>query len=201
MKELDVSNFYIQNKTNKKGDIYTYYPPYCKQCYIEKSDKWQKDNKERHAECVKIRYHNNKEYREYKINMAKYQVITGYREKWEKLNRDKLIGYSKKRQSTKMHTITQQEWDDCLNFFNDSCAYCGMTLKEHVDMYNQILHKEHVDSNGNNGIENCIPACRRCNSSKNTRDMHEWYIEKDYYSNEREKAINNWVNMHINQTD
>lgn len=82
----------------------------------------------------------------------------------------------------------------CLEYFNNCCAYCGMTLEEHKDKYNQNLHKEHVTSCGRNDLKNCVPSCKVCNSEKSTTSFNDWYnIKNIKYSKDRYMKICKWI--------
>ncbi|WP_412729342.1 HNH endonuclease [Cytobacillus praedii] len=87
------------------------------------------------------------------------------------------------------------EWVACKNYFNDSCAYCGLHIDEHFEEFNQDLHRDHVNHEGANDLSNCIPACKRCNGSKWKFELVEWYSEKnENYSIERLGRIHKWLN-------
>lgn len=78
-------------------------------------------------------------------------------------------------------------------YFDDSCAYCGIKEEEHRILYNQRLHKDHIIHDGSNGIDNCVPACRKCNCSKSDRPFEEWYKEREYFSDKRYNKILEWL--------
>ncbi len=50
-----------------------------------------------------------------------------------------------------------------------NCIYCGS---------NERLSIDHIDPNGGTVIGNLAIACRSCNSSKGTKDVHEWLKSK-----------------------
>lgn len=67
----------------------------------------------------------------------------------ERLNAAKLIS-----------THSDEEWNEMLDFFNDTCAMCFITGK---------MTKDHIIPiyiGGSDGIENLQPLCRNCNSGK-----------------------------------
>lgn len=95
----------------------------------------------------------------------------------------------------KNHDITKKEWESCLKYFNHSCAYCGILNNEAKKKYNNYLHKEHVDHNGSNKIDNCVPACKSCNSKKWEFTLEEWYSEdNENFTYERLDKIKKWIN-------
>ena len=118
----------------------------------------------------------------------------GYYKEYNKKNKDKIARYNAYRQQHKTHTLTKKEWNKCLEYFDNSCAYCGMSMEEHKNLYKQSLHKEHVRNDGSNGIENCVPACKHCNSQKRTYLLEDWYNETNpKFERERLDKIYEWM--------
>ena len=94
----------------------------------------------------------------------------------------------------KMHNITDEEWKICLEYFSDSCAYCGMTLEDHLNKYKERLHREHVIHDGDNELSNCVPSCKICNSQKHTYTLEEWYNENNSkFTSDRMDRILTWM--------
>jgi 5-methylcytosine-specific restriction endonuclease McrA len=121
------------------------------------------------------------------------RVVTGKTKEYYKDNLSKFQEYNKDRRH-KNHNITIKEWNACKNYFNNSCAYCSMTLEEHKIKYKEDLHKEHVIHNGENNLSNCIPSCKSCNSSKWEFTLEKWYNEKNgNYTIERLDKILKWL--------
>ncbi|MED1863273.1 HNH endonuclease signature motif containing protein [Fictibacillus nanhaiensis] len=182
-------NFY-QTKSNKVDGFH----PYCKKCATIKSTAWQQsiDPERRRAYFRKC----DSSDRRKKIkseNNAKRRA-EGKEKTWRQQNKDKLSEYGKLRRMNKTHEITEEEWIECLEFFNYKCAYCGMTEEEHYNTIGQQLHKEHVEHTGANDITNCVPSCKNCNSQKWEFDFHDWYTEdKSQYSKRRYNKIIKWL--------
>ena len=64
---------------------------------------------------------------------------------------------------------------DVMMMPSDQCVYCGATPPPK-------LHGDHLIPRHRGGPEsgdNLVWACRSCNSSKNDRDLLEWYAAKD----------------------
>ncbi|XXX85678.1 HNH endonuclease [Sorangium sp. So ce145] len=60
---------------------------------------------------------------------------------------------------------------------SDRCVYCGATPPPK-------LHGDHLIPRHRGGLEsgdNLVWACRSCNSSKNARDLLEWYASKEKF--------------------
>jgi 5-methylcytosine-specific restriction endonuclease McrA len=58
-------------------------------------------------------------------------------------------------------------WKKTLELFDYKCLYCRADATS-------LDHVVPVDRGGNNHPSNCVPACKRCNSSKGKRDLLQW---------------------------
>ncbi len=195
----ELNQFYSQKKFSKKKGEYLYYLPECKDCTIERSLRWQKENPEKRKAYLKIQNKQRREeIREFK-KKNKEQIIESQRE-WKRNNKDKIREYNQFREMNKKHTITKEEWENCKNYFNYRCAYCGLAVEEHFRLhYGEMkqfdLHKEHVDHTGANDLSNCIPSCQSCNSSKHDFELKDWYNKNnENFSQERLNKILKWLN-------
>lgn len=87
-------------------------------------------------------------------------------------------------------SYTQNQWKDCLDFFNNRCAYTG-------DILTQVnIHCDHivpVSKDGTSFIWNMCPSVDYANLSKNNKDLEEWYKEQPYFSKERLEKIYSWI--------
>ncbi|WP_053434793.1 HNH endonuclease [Sporosarcina globispora] len=191
--EKSVDDFYSQEKYSKRKGKYIYYQPYCKNCATLRVLKWEDNNRERKNARMKKWSSKPENIPTLRRNQKNYRM-RGKQLEWQRNNKDKLREYNKKREE-KIHKITDQEWNACKNYFNNECAYCGMTYTEHKNQHNQDLHREHVEPEGKDDLSNCIPSCKNCNSSKGTKLINEWYnISNKKFSVERLTAINKWLN-------
>lgn len=192
-KEKDLAEFYSQKKKRSDGTEYIYYRPDCKECTKKNAVKWRYENPEVYERSQMKWLQSKKGIESNKKRQRRRRESGKYRE-WQKKNKEKLRQYASQRQH-KAHAITEQEWIDCKDYFENQCAYCGLTHKEHLDVYGQDLHKEHVDHNGSNSLSNCVPSCKPCNGSKHTFDFEYWYKERSgHYSEERFQKIAQWLN-------
>lgn len=196
--EKELSEFYSQIRTMKDGSTRVSYHPKCKECDKKAQRQRILENHEEYLAYLK-KY--NKEYfstpegREVHRKHSQTFRDRGQFRKWQQENKDKIIGYNLKRKMNKKHEISKKEWDSCKEYFNNSCAYCGMSEKAAKEKYNQQLHKEHVEHTGANDISNCVPACKSCNGSKNTMELNEWYNENNpNFTYERLEKIHKWLN-------
>lgn len=191
--EKPLTEYYVQKKYSKKRGEYFYYNPECKDCAKKKSAMWRKGNPEKYK--ASKRKQNAKSVTK-KINLivSRNRRKNGEFREWQRNNPEKIKEYNLKR-SNRNHAISKQEWKACKEYFENSCAYCGLSEIEHKELHNQQLHKEHVIHNGSNEIDNCIPSCKRCNSSKHTDSLEDWYNEKNLnFTQERLNKIHKWLN-------
>ena len=83
-----------------------------------------------------------------------------------------------------INDFKSSDWEIILYEFEGRCAYCGDE--------SETLHQEHVKplhNGGNNTLSNIVPSCPRCNQSKGTKDVADWYKEQPFYDKERFDAI------------
>lgn len=84
-------------------------------------------------------------------------------------------------------SFTVFEWETQLERFDHACAYCGCESELTVD------HVIPIIKGGCNLIWNVVPACARCNLSKNKSDLSEWYKLQSFYDEDREFWVNYWT--------
>ncbi|KAF6565418.1 HNH endonuclease [Paenibacillus sp. EKM202P] len=180
--------YFYKNPSNKKDGL----NPKCKQCNISNSTKWNKENYEKTLTFQKQR--NDKPQNKEKRRLSeKKRRENGLLRDWQRKNKDKLKLYRQKR-FNKSHEITQDEWSRCLEYFEWKCAYCDMTQEIHFAVNGQQLHRDHVIHDGSNFIDNCVPACKECNSSKHDKELTEWYNKKFIHFDENRFAkVIQWV--------
>jgi 5-methylcytosine-specific restriction endonuclease McrA len=71
-------------------------------------------------------------------------------------------------------TLTPEQWAECLDYWNYSCAVCGKADKIHADHYIPLADPKCPGTVANN----IIPLCKSCNSSKCDRLPDEWILRK-----------------------
>lgn len=165
------SDFY-KRKTNKDG-----LHSYCKECVKSKTLEWQQNNRDRYNEWQR-NYIKTETARKNRREAAQvWRDSGGYRE-WTRENADRVSEYNLNRRQSKTHEISDAEWIECKNYFNNSCAYCGISEENAKEQQGNLLHKEHVEHDGSNGIENCVPACKSCNGRKWVFPLDEWFLRE-----------------------
>lgn len=93
------------------------------------------------------------------------------------------------------HNLTAEQWKAIKKEFNNQCCYCGKKDKK--------LTQEHfipLTKGGEYTINNIIPACKSCNSSKNNKDFFDWYPKQPFYSKEREQKILDYLGYNEQQS-
>ena len=76
-----------------------------------------------------------------------------------------------------------------MSFFNWECAYSGKTLTKETRSIDHVIP---LNNGGENEIWNCVPMYKSYNSSKNDKEMLEWYAKQEYFSEERLNKIYEW---------
>lgn len=176
---------YMKNRDEQIKKSRQYQLAHPEQTKKTKSD-WNLRNLDIQHERYRIWHENNKEH------------TNKYRDEWFAKNPYKFAEYSKKRM-IKNHKINKTEWLKCKNYFNNSCAYCGLHISEHYFTRKGItklgdLHKEHADHNGSDDLSNCIPSCGSCNDKKWKFEFEEWYNKDNpIYSEDRYNKIMDWI--------
>jgi hypothetical protein len=177
-------------KNNKSLDGFN---PYCKNYmlnrYLANRDEFDKKRLEHARKHPEQNRESVRKYRKKNLN----KVSTRQKE-WRQNNPDRIREYNKDRTMNKKHEITDQEWFDCLDFFNNSCAYCGLTEQKQIELFGEQFHKEHVIHNGSNYIDNCVPSCTSCNTSKHDSEFNEWYNKNNpNFTQKRLNKIIKWM--------
>lgn len=95
---------------------------------------------------------------------------------------------------------TDEQIKECISFFDNKCAYSGKNLDD-TSRTNK-LHREHIvalANGGTNWIWNICTSTASVNTSKNNKNMEEWYREQSYFSEERLAKIYEWQKYSYNK--
>jgi len=185
MKEYNIKR-YINQKDKLKLQTRTYYEnnkEHYKELFEKNSREYYQAHKERYKENHdKYRSENIEYYREY----FKTYFVDNPEKRIEREAR------RKERMDKLPYTLTGEEWSYIKSCFNNCCAYCGKIEEDELKENNKHLAQDHFISVVNGGgysLENIIPSCITCNSSKHDKDFFEWYPNYKYYDKERELCI------------
>ena len=192
----ELSEYYT--KIREDGSVY--YRRECKVCVNIRSQKWRAKNPVR-AKEIDQKYFETPRMVQYFIDKSIRQRESGYALGWQRANPEKAKIYNKRH---RQHDITEAEWRNCLNTFGNTCAYCGLPIEQHIAKRNgkyfiMNFHKEHVDDDGYNDLRNAVPSCQRCNSSKHTSSIDDWYFKQEFFSINRYIKIIWWINKGYKQ--
>lgn len=119
---------------------------------------------------------------------------------WRKNNPHKRRVINERRRTRERNlpsTLDAKEWIETKTYFDNACAYCGLSEERHLERFGELLHQEHfipLLKGGTHDKGNIIPSCRSCNSSKANNDFNEWYSNQECYSEERKIKILNHLN-------
>ena len=88
----------------------------------------------------------------------------------DKNNKDGLASQRRKEIMEQLpYTFTEEEWQQCLEYFDYSCAYCGSKKNIQQDHFVSIMNDGPYTKN------NMVVACGFCNPSKSDSNFFEWY--------------------------
>lgn len=183
----------------------------------KRHEKYNEEHKgERRKYCNKYREENKKYFAEYQkiYSEENKEKITEYRKNYNKKyygeNKEKILKRCKhyyqtpqgqvvafnacnkrrKREEQQGNGITKDQWLEMMNFFNWECAYSGISVS--VKKNRSIDHIVPLVKGGAHEIWNCVPMDRSLNSSKNDKDIKEWYPQQDFYNKDRLNKIYEW---------
>jgi len=155
-------------------------------------------NKTFYSRNMKQYYEDNKEYfyeKGKKYREDNKELIIEKKKQYAKDNAEGYNVRNQRRRARKLllsHTFTTKQWEQTKNYFDNKCCYCG---KE------KPLAQEHFISVVNKGeftINNIVPSCQSCNSSKGVKDFFIWYPKHRNYSKKREVKILKYLNYKNN---
>jgi 5-methylcytosine-specific restriction endonuclease McrA len=152
----------------------------------EKIKEYQKQYREKNAEQIienrKKHYVENKEailekHREYKkINAEKIKERNKkYQKKYHKNNPEKSFNKTARRRAKiGDQGITKEEWLSVMNSTGWKCFYCDCSLIE--KKVRTVDHIIPLSRGGKHCVDNLVPCCRKCNSSKHNKLFTEWDV-------------------------
>ena len=89
---------------------------------------------------------------------------------------------AKQRGSTALMLTPDQLWRRWVEF-GHQCAYCGADGDLHIE------HVIPISKGGEHHLGNIVPACQRCNYSKRSAPVEEWYRAQPFFTEERWQTI------------
>ncbi|GAA0840491.1 hypothetical protein GCM10008915_36110 [Bifidobacterium pullorum subsp. gallinarum] len=140
---------------------------------------WRENNYAKHISYRRKYYSENKD------------AIAARNSDWESRHPESRVIREQRRRARKLklpHSFTAREWKECLEFFGNSCAYCGESQES--------LHQDHViplSKGGPYTASNIVPACEHCNLSKSNVDMPFWYKHSGVFCEERYEKVTSYL--------
>ena len=145
---------------------------------LERQKQYYKDNKEKRIEYQK---EYDKQYR---------QTPQGQAARFKANNRRR---HKKETQGT---GVTKEQWLEMMQYFDWRCAYSGERLTDKTRSGDHIVP---IDAGGDDMVWNMVPMLRNPNSSKQAKDMLEWYREQGFYDTKRLDKIYQWQEYAFNK--
>ena len=208
-------NFY----TSKKGKYG--FRADCKECKAKYDNQHYQENKEQKTEYNKQYYQENREQileQKKEYNQENKEQKTEYNKQYYQENREQMLEYNKQYRTDNPHIffnnhikrrsklenqgrgITKEQWFEMMCWFDWCCAYSGEYIgNEENKNIRSIDHIIALDNNGLNEPWNCVPMFRPYNSSKSIKNMEEWYVQQEFYSEERLQKIYAWCEYALNK--
>lgn len=144
-----------------------------------------------------------KQYRQTQKYKETRKSINARRREDPKFKAQMKVAYQK-RQARKLElpdTLTTEQWQFALDYFNGCCAVCGRPLKDlfgtHTASIDHWIPLSNPECLGTTA-DNCIPLCHGfdgCNGSKNYRDPVEWLNGK--FGKRKAKKILERINAYF----
>ena len=157
----------------------------CKKCSAEYKKQHYENNKDKILEYSKQYRENNKD------KIAEYFATPqGQASRFNNSVKRRL------REQSQGKGITKEQWLECMKFFGFRCAYSGQVLSKDIRSLDHIVP---LNKGGEHEIFNLAPMYRPYNSSKQDKDLLEWYKEQDFYSEERLQKIYEWQEYAFNK--
>lgn len=183
-----------------------------KEKIAEYGKKYREEHKEELVEKEKIY---REEHKEFYTEYNKKYYVEYYAENKEKIvehqkqyyktpqgQATRLNARIKRRQKQEQQGkgLTGQQWLEMMNFFDWKCAYSGEYIggKKNQSI-RSIDHIVPLAKGGAHEIWNCVPMNRSLNSSKNDKDIKEWYPQQDFYDEDKLSKINEWRKYSYNK--
>lgn len=108
----------------------------------------------------------------YVLNLEHRKKKNESNKRWQTKNKALVAFYSRKR---RMRLIENKRFiirkKDLIKLYASACIYCGSLNRIEAD------HVIPVSRSGSDGIGNLVPACKKCNTTKQDLFIMEWRIK------------------------
>lgn len=133
-------------------------------------------------------------YTDKRTNQCKQCINIKRRVQRDRAKHGKFISKEKIR-GMEVPDYTLDDWRDAMLHFGAACAFCG---KPEGRSKKDKLDRDHViaiSKGGKTERRNIVPACRKCNRGRGNRDWKAWFRGQPFWSAERERMIELWINQ------
>lgn len=162
---------------------------YCKECKKEYDKRYRETHMEYDKKRKKEYYNKNKEH-ELERTRRWRQTPEG------QINEGNRRARRRMKEQAQGNGITGEQWLECMKFFGFKCAYSGIILSKETRSLDHIVP---ISKEGEHEIWNLVPMYKPYNSSKRTQDLLTWYLEQEYFSEERLDKIYKWQEYAFNK--
>lgn len=126
-----------------------------------------------------------KEVVDLQVENALLKRAIGY--KYTETTRERIVDTGQKQRHGGESELTEEEWEFVNMYFNGKCCYCGNYAKMTKD------HVKPLNTGGTLTVDNVIPCCKSCNSSKKDNEMLSWYQAQPFYDKYRVQKIFDYI--------
>lgn len=81
-------------------------------------------------------------------------------------------------------TLSYDSWMNIVDAFDNRCVYCDVEMENDYTMnprYREMDHFVPMAAGGRSDPTNIVPACRRCNGQKSSREPRRWINDEQRY--------------------
>ena len=211
--------YYKENKEEIAKQQKEYYEEH-KEEKLEYQKEYYEEHKEEVNEYKQQYYKEHKEeYREYAIQYRENnkEKIAKYKHQYYEENKEEIAEKGKQYRSKNPHInfnhnikrrqkeesqgrgLTKEQWYEMMFFFDWCCAYSDEYIGGNSSKHRTIDHIIALDNGGLNEPWNCVPCFDNYNYQKHTNNMEDWYIQQEFYSEERLIKIYAWCEYAFNK--
>ena len=217
-KEFPNTNEYFAKRYKRKDGTYLLATK-CKECVKIESKEYHENNYEKEQAYREANAERIKAYRDSRKEVTKEYGKKRYQEnkekmdkqhkQWREANKEKVRETSRKwylspggqashfnsynkrkmREQNQGNGITKDQWREMMSFFDWKCAYSDERLTNNTRTIDHIVP---LNSGGEHEIWNLVPMTKSLNSSKQDKNMLEWYKEQNFYDPKRLAKIYEW---------
>lgn len=171
----------------------------CLQCHKIKSQEWEKNHPSRMREVRKALHEKHKEkrnarhrewlkdnaehcsawrktrYRKHRDSERAHRKAYGKTERGRQAIAKHLNKRRAARKNNHIAYYSLSDWQKRLEQFDNRCAYCNGEPQS-------VDHFIAITKGGSHCLNNVLPACNSCNSSKHNKDPEKWYKASEHFS-------------------